>query len=149
VHIQNYADAIYAAIIDKANGTGSTEPPDASEALSALLTFVTFYKHCGFSEEHEVRIGVFPQRFSKDYLNLHVQHGTPLTKQERKIYYRSRNGLSIPYTKLFESLSGRTLPITRIIVGPQPDKERKLEGIRHLVRHRDIEVVMSDIPFAG
>ncbi len=61
VHIQNYANAL---ALSDAILSGCTEPPDSGEALPAFLSFITFYKHRGFSEEREVRI----RRISSTFL---------------------------------------------------------------------------------
>ncbi|MDC7675689.1 DUF2971 domain-containing protein [Asticcacaulis machinosus] len=120
----------------------ATIPPSA---YSDFISFSGRYKHHAFKEENEVRIFVDVKNTTKD-------------KAPHAIRYRGGT-LKTPYISLFErgetlkleelSRDNITVPIKRIIVGPHKDKHLRAASLKAILRHTDIEVTMSDIPFVG
>ncbi|WAC49363.1 hypothetical protein OVA03_05495 [Asticcacaulis sp. SL142] len=118
--------------------------PD-TEAYSSFIFYAGRYKHWAFKDENEVRILI-------DSKNYDDQKTTP------DIRYRG-SVTKIPYIPLFESgdtlkleelsRDNITLPIKRIIVGPHKDKHLRAASLKTILRHTDIEVTVSDIPFVG
>lgn len=95
-------------------------------------------KHPAFSEERETRI-ILPcmsREAAKEYPKRMV----------KRINFRFRDGLPIPFVKLFEDKEA--LPIKRVIVGPQ----RRQEDVAHTIglalkaRKMATEVECSSIP---
>lgn len=121
------------------------EPPDASNAFPSFIKCISRYKHRGFSEENEVRVVCLPTNIDAEYQKLADEHNTiPQPEKERK--FRIRNGKSVPYIELFDSID-ITLPIERIIVGPHSDKDLRAASLRVMLRKTNIEISISEIPF--
>lgn len=119
-------------------------------ALNPITTLSCTHKHRGFNEEDEIRIVAIPtdNRFLGEMKK--IGHAQP----KKRIQYRAKNGVLIPYIALFEQEPNKDfikLPIKKIIVGPHPDKLRRKEAIESLLEQRDIkaEVTVSDIPYLG
>lgn len=124
--------------------------PDNELALSGYRPFVSCisrYKHYGFREEHEVRIVALPSLVNSELMELASNgHTTLKPEKERKI--RTKSDGFVPYIELFDSPKIE-LPITKIIVGPHREKESRAAALRVMLRHTDIEIQCSTIPFAG
>ncbi len=105
------------------------EAPDASRAFPAFLRSITRYKHHAFREEDEIRI----------VCNLSPQH-----EKERK--FRLKDRTLIPYIELFDS-EDFILPIDKIIIGPHKEKETRALALQVMLRGKDIEINVSDIPY--
>jgi DUF2971 family protein len=116
---------------------------DPSASLGRLfkpfLSSAPRYKHRGFSEEQEVRAVVSPMG------SAFVEHmrATDPTFGERnagktvKPRYAKANLAS--YIVLFETAK-QTLPITKIIVGPHRDKEKRREELQRYLELSDAEI---------
>ncbi len=87
------------------------------------------YKHQGFLEENEFRIGIIL---------------TGSSEKERK--FRSQAGNNRPYIELFKIL-GKALPINRIIVGPHRHSDTCAEELRIRLRKTNISISISETPF--
>ncbi|MFO8072545.1 MAG: DUF2971 domain-containing protein [Polyangia bacterium] len=100
-----------------------------------LLEFSLKYKNIGFKEEEEWRIlyPVFPSQ----------------KKTHGNIFFRTRRGCIIPYTKLPIDKSC----VKKIIVGPGKNKEQIADTLRYSTlpsygySNKDVEVYCSDIPY--
>ena len=73
-------------------------------------------------------------------------------KPEKPKKHFVRRGLAVPYIDLFENISissGKRLPITRIIVGPHPEKDKRRKAVEILLQQHGIEapVSVSAIPY--
>lgn len=105
-------------------------------------------KHWGFHEEKEVRIVAI--------------HGTELLVKKlkdageirpvRNVHHHSRNGLLVPYIRLFEGITAlpdKKLPIKAVIVGPHPDKVSRGRAVDLLLKQHGIvaKVTVSGIPY--
>ena len=111
----------------------SLEPPDASKAFPAFVQLIARYKHHAFKEEDELRIVCY------------VPHSHE-SKHEKKRKFRSKNGMLIPYIELFDS-DDFVLPIEKIIIGPHKERETRAVTLQVMLRKKDIEISISDIPF--
>ena len=72
-------------------------------------------------------------------------------KPYRRAHSYFREGVAVPCIHLFEDQKLKTLPIRRIIVGPNPDKLQRKRAAEILLRDHGIEatVSVSDTPFRG
>jgi hypothetical protein len=124
-------------------------PKEKTNALKykPFVNCITRYKHCGFSEENEVRVVVLPTVLDQDFLTLASAKGVAL-KPEKERQLRNKNGQLVPYIELFNSIDIE-FPIERIIVGPHKDKEARAAALRVMLRNKKIEITCSDIPFVG
>jgi hypothetical protein len=70
-------------------------------------------------------------------------------RTRKPIHFRPYKNYLVPYVVLNES-SGKPLPINRVIVGPSTEVERRRDSVEVLLNENgyDVEVVVSDIPFA-
>jgi len=105
------------------------------------------YKHWGFEEEAEVRVVSIPN--SKVILQAAAEG---IAAKTINIEHFSRGGLLVPCIYLFKnvtSISGRLLPIKRIIVGPHKDKIKRKHSIENLLYSLNltIPVSVSEIPY--
>lgn len=124
-----------------------TELGDTHDALARCACR---YKHWGFHEEEEVRI-VFI-RMGRALLSRLAEQRVPYQQKPQRHYMR--NGTLIPCVHLFEGVTRRpskALPITRIIVGPHPEKDRRRRSLQDFVDslELDIPVEVSEIPYVG
>lgn len=133
-------------VFDPAKVNGK-ERAAAMKGYGAFVNCISRYKHCGFSEENEVRAVVLPAVLDRDYLELARTSGTTV-KPEKERKFRNRGGQLVPYVELFDS-TDIELPIERIIVGPHKDKETRAAALRVMLRNTTIEITCSDIPFGG
>jgi hypothetical protein len=106
------------------------------------------YKHWGFHEEKEVRVIAIPpnrELFAE-------QKARGLVLDEKPRHHFLRGGAPVPCIHLFEgvtTLSHQPLPITRIIVGPLRDQNRRCQAVEALLTEYQlhIPVTASEIPF--
>lgn len=121
--------------------------PDADKAMPAFVACISRYKNQGFKEENEVRIVSLPNTHTEEYLKCGEELGmSPRPEKERKFF--ERGGVKVPCIDLFDGL-GIKLPIKKIIVGPHRDKDARAASLRVLLRKKDIEVTVSEIPYIG
>ena len=124
-------------------------PEPLEKTYDPLIRCACRYKHWGFHEEREVRIVAMPMNtniFTKEELS-------ELTEVEKPRQRFVRGGTSIPCIHLFEGITHlpeKPLPMTRIIVGPHREKERRRRAIEILLhKYRlHVPVTVSDIPYA-
>lgn len=125
--------------IDISKITGSKNIEDVYEPFVKLAPFL---KNPSFAEENEYRIAAV------------VFRGKAINATEKrpaqKIFFRDRQGLIMPYIRLFSKLESK-LPITSILVGPHPYQLSQKEAIQIAVEQLglDIQVRLSTIPFRG
>lgn len=123
-------------------------PEPLAKTFGPLLRCACRYKHWGFHEEREVRIVAMPT--NSDLLTYEtLSERTEVIKSRRSFL---RGGTAIPCIHLFEGITRlpeKPLPVTRIIVGPHPEKERRRRALEFLLReHRiNVPVTVSDIPY--
>lgn len=126
--------------------------PNSSQAREATLkpfiSCVARYKHWGFYEEHEIRLiaSVNGERI------LNERPSTNAEKPEKPRHHFDRHGTVVPCLHLFETARDdveRPLPISRIIVGPYHDQERRYLGVKSLLAELglSIKVTKSEIPY--
>jgi hypothetical protein len=75
-------------------------------------------------------------------------------RPRKPILFRAVGGLLIPYIALFgRRVDGRVekLPISKVVVGPHPDKVRRGKAVQALLKQAQVaaEVTVSDIPYLG
>jgi hypothetical protein len=126
------------------------EPRDISAVTGrknfdkVVIDFVAaapFLKHDGFREEKEYRICAVAIRRSKI--------PAELKRYPKKIKFRSRNGLIVPYIELFKDFP-KMLPLKSVIVGPHQFQERQADSIRLALdefHFSDVQVRLSAIPY--
>src|SRR5262245_26638456 len=103
--------------IDVSEVTGRTNMDDVALKFMSTTPFV---KHWGFHEEREYRIVAICIRTNK------VPDGEQ--RSAKRIKYRIKNSLLVPFIELFDHLS-ETFPIKSIIVGPHPLQEKQAEAV--------------------
>lgn len=113
-----------------------------------MISCVARYKHWGFYEEHEVRLiaSVNGERI------INQSPPTNAEKLEKPRHHFNRRGTHVPCLHLFENVTDgakRSLPISRIIVGPHHDQERRYLGVKSLLAELGlaIPVTKSEIPY--
>jgi hypothetical protein len=114
----------------------------------AFVSCISRFKHCGFSEENEVRAVLLPTVFDQEYLELAKKDSSTTPRPEKERKFRDKNGQLIPFIELFDT-TDIELPIERIIVGPHKDKEARATALRVMVRNTRIQITCSEIPFVG
>jgi hypothetical protein len=125
--------------------------PDTLEPMYFALTQCACrYKHWGFAEEKEVRIVAIPanQEIIEETRRLKL----PVSEKTRHTFLR--NGTTVPCLHLLEDIASRnhnSLPITRILVGPHADKEKRQRAVQLLLKELelDIPVCVSEIPYVA
>ena len=130
-----------------------TSGRDGSVFINSSIPFLRSacrYKHCGFSEEREVRIVAIPTLFSEELIELvKKEKGTLLPKKPKSSFLRG--GVPVPHLKLFDQIidTNNHLPIKKIIVGPHPDRIKRARAVEILLEQHGInaEVSVSDIPY--
>jgi hypothetical protein len=123
------------------------EKGDTLEGYQSFVNCVSRYKHCGFSEENEVRLVVLPTVLDQEFLKLASTEGVIL-KPEKERKLRNKNDQLVPYIELFNSIDIE-LPIEKIIVGPHKEKEARAAALSVKLKDTKIEITCSDIPFVG
>jgi hypothetical protein len=119
----------------------------AASSYMGIARCITSYKHRGFVEENEVRIVAFPAVQNRSHLDTLKKYGKQIVSEKERMF-RNRNGEDVPYLEIFKGLNV-DLPITRIIVGPHKEKEARAASLKTRLRHTDIVVTVSDIPFVS
>lgn len=122
-----------------------------SPVASAFISCAFRYKHWGFCEEQEFRIGFVPT--TQKIIELGARQGRDV-RPRKPVYNFLRNGTPVPYLNLFEGItgqSGKQLPIKRVIVGPHPEREKRRIAVEQLLMENGIqaEVSISEIPYLG
>lgn len=123
--------------IDVSAVTGRT---NIDEVMAAYVQSAPFLKHWGFGEEREYRIVVVCIRPSK------IPEGE--TRTPKRIKFRHRNGLIVPYIEQFETSTQR-IPIKSIIVGPHPAQDKQAEAVAMALESEgmDASIRPSEIPY--
>lgn len=108
------------------------------------------HKHRGFREEAEVRIVAAP--WNAEVREENRKHGNSLPV--KRVHFATKNGVHVPYIKLFGQQSNGNaskLPITKVIVGPHPDRLKRRKAVELLLEQygTEAEVTVSDIPYLG
>jgi len=118
-----------------------------AEPITALSCM---HKHRGFVEEAEVRIVAVPSK--AELFKLAQNSGD---KRPRKpVHFEIKNGVLVPYIMLFGRQSNGNavkLPISKIIVGPHPNKYKRQKAVELILEQHGLEaeVTVSDIPYLG
>lgn len=116
----------------------------------ALIFCACRYKHWGFEEEKEVRVIAIPSNCEIIAESLRRN----LRAAEKPITSYLRGGAAVPCVHLFEgttSLPDNPLPITRIIVGPHPEKDQRRRVVEIMLAQLGIQAIVSvsEIPYAS
>jgi hypothetical protein len=126
--------------------------PNSAQArektFQPFISCVARYKHWGYYEEHEVRL-------IASVNGARIINESPPTAEGRAAkprHHFNRRGTEVPCLHLFENVTDgakRTLPISRIIVGPHHDQERRYLGVKSLLAELGltIPVTKSEIPY--
>jgi hypothetical protein len=120
------------------------EGPHIGGGYGAFVRCISRYKHRAFAEEKEVRLVALPTVRNQAILRLAGAQGIALRPEKEK-KSRNRNGQSVPYIELFDSV-GTQLPIERIIVGPQKERAARAAALREMLDSTKIEITCSDVP---
>lgn len=99
-----------------------------------------FLKHDGFQEEREYRICAVCLRRNKI--------PKEMKQYPKKIKFRSRNGVIVPYIELFKDFP-KLLPLKSIIVGPHQFQDRQADSVRLALEEAhfsNVQVRVSAIP---
>lgn len=127
----------------------SREDKKLAEIETVINHLACLTKHWGFHEEREVRIVAI--RGTETFVKRLRDGG--VTQPVRSVHHHPRNGLLVPYIRLFEGItsqSDKKLPIKAVIVGPHPDREKRARAVDLLLKqHRikDARVWFSEIPY--
>jgi hypothetical protein len=147
---QEHFDTHFAKLIEKMSAAYRdihfSDAPDISPLFGPFIHGVTRYKHRGFTEENEVRAVMYPQ--SSSWLQK-LERESP--EEFRKMPNRAvkqvlhKSGMR-PYLVIGDGKNA--LPITRIIVGPHRDKQRRADVLRRFLKARSMEcpVQISETP---
>jgi Protein of unknown function (DUF2971) len=138
-NIEKYVQEMIASIVSAAAA------PTGLEAMTAFNVCTTRYKHRGFCEEAEVRIVAAPL-FDTPKFVAEMEKQKLRLKPNKEIKFRTSRGLSAPYLELFGGKFG-PLPIQKIIVGPGRNNQIAVELLKKILRGKDIEVGMSELPY--
>jgi len=117
------------------------------KAYHPFVHCISRYKHYGFSEENEVRVVALPTVLDQESIELAKAEDITL-QPEKERNFRAKNDQLVPYIELFKTIDIE-LPIEKIIVGPNKEKETRAATLRVMLRNTKIEVTCSDIPFVG
>lgn len=133
---------------------GNGDQESLGAIYNSLVKCACRYKHWGFHEEKEVRIIAIPP--NKDVFQLLVDErkakGLITERVERRHFVRM--GTPVPCIHLLDGIThlpDSPLPITRIIVGPHRDKQKRKHAVESLLsRYQlNIPVTVSEIPYVG
>ena len=119
----------------------SKKLPDENLA-QPFFNVATRFKHRGFKEESEVRVSVSPvtEALEKTVCE------TSLLKL-KPIQHREKDGSQVRYIVLNDVPKKKSLPIIRIIIGPQRDQKQRAKDVKKLIGKRKIEIVCSETPY--
>jgi hypothetical protein len=131
----------------------TNDPTSLENTYYPLIACACRYKHGGFHEESEVRIVAIPP--NKKQLAAAKASGLvteEILEKPRRVFLRSNT--AVPCIHLFEGttqLPEKPLPVTRIIVGPHRDKDKRRRAVEILLDqyNLNIPVSVSDIPYVG
>jgi len=120
-------------MFEQSSESKSLHEQRSNRSYKVFASTAATLKYSSFREEQEVRIIApvmrgeaareFPSRIPKC------------------IFYRSRNGLPIPYVKLFDIFGN--LPITRIIVGPQRYQDKVVYALQLALEGKGLRVEVT------
>lgn len=118
--------------------------------FDAVTALSNMHKHLGFREESEVRIVALPS--NAELLEAAQKAGD--NRPRKLARFQPRNGILVPYIALFErpaSEPAARLPITKVIVGPHPERLKRQKAVELLLEQCEVraKVVVSDIPYIG
>jgi hypothetical protein len=125
-----------------------------AESLEPLFDPITklscSHKHRGFREEAEIRIVAIPT--NGELLKLAQESGD--RRPTKSLRFVMKNGLSVPCIMLFgPDASGNSarLPISKVIVGPHPEKRKRQKAVQIMLEQYEVDatVTVSDIPYIG
>lgn len=109
--------------------------------LKSFFSASTRYKHMAFKEEREVR-GVASPWGDEDFKRADEKE---IGKRKKKITFHEAEA---EFISLFDGESVPRLPITRVIIGPHQEQEKRYQEVQALLRKRkDIEVCCSLTPY--
>lgn len=117
---------------------------------NAITSLSCMHKHRGFVEEAEVRIVALPS--NTELFKLAQNSGDKRPK--KPVEFAMKNGVLVPYIKLFGCQSNGNaakLPISKVIVGPHPERLKRQKAVELMLEKHEIEakVTVSDIPYLG
>jgi hypothetical protein len=140
--IREYEEILQKCIFEFLIKNDKDELDPAYDKVSYLSCI---YKHWGFHEEREVRIVIVPK--NQSVIDEEKEQGE-VSLPQKIIGYRERGGCLIPYISLFENLK---LPIKRVIVGPHPERDKRVKAVNSLLDHFgvDAKATSSEIPYLG
>jgi hypothetical protein len=124
--------------LHKEDVSAITGKKEIDKVIADFALNAFYAKNDAFEEEREYR--VIGARVSQKYILEDSR------RQEKKIFFRSRGGLIVPYIEFFKE---STLPIKSIIVGPHPFQEKQMDSIRLLLDSTPFsraDVRLSNIP---
>ncbi len=131
----------------EARAAGEDNP--AGYVFVPFFNAVTRLKHPGFKEECEVRLTASP--LSKGILKelAALEEAPPLPEHIKPIRSRMMRGSQSKYIIINDppQKMRKSLPIVKIIVGPQRDQERRANEIKKLLGKKRIAVVCSKTPY--
>lgn len=137
--LKSISSFLYQIFLSTRNNSQTQETEQlASDAFSAFVSCMSRYKHKAFKEENEIRLVA---TIFKDF-------GDSSGRTSKTREFRKSTRSSTPFIKIFDEKN--KLPIQRIIVGPNKDKELRAESLRIWLRNKNIEsidVTVSDIPY--
>ncbi|OYT93919.1 MAG: hypothetical protein CFE43_00865 [Burkholderiales bacterium PBB3] len=129
----------------------SSDATEFEAMFNPVSLLSCYFKHWGFHEECEVRIVATPP--NEELIEVGRADGERRLIRHPKCV--TRGGTLVPYLDMFSPESPTNvkskLPIVGIIVGPHPQSELRLQGVKeHLrVRGLTIDVSVSQIPYMG
>ncbi|MEE1656659.1 DUF2971 domain-containing protein [Microvirga sp. CF3062] len=137
--IEGVATAITRHMIERSKESEILYNERMHKMYNTIAITLPTLKSIGFREEREVRI-IAP------YMRKEAAAEYPLRAQ-KEIHFRYRNGQPVPYIHLFDNTG--TLPIKRIIVGPQRDQSKVAYAIELALEGRGmgVEVARSNISY--
>jgi hypothetical protein len=130
--------------------TLTQNPAKFNPLHEAIVALSCLHKHSGFREEAEIRIVVVPT--SNELYEEERKNGDK--RNVKPVLFEMKNGVLVPYILLFGHLlngNKAKLPISKVIVGPHPDKLKRQKAVKLLLEQHGIraEVTVSDIPYLG
>jgi hypothetical protein len=128
----------------------AADPKVAEKLFEPIISLATRHKHHGFSEEAEVRFSAITSMYDQTLADIRSPEDT---RPKKDVHFTLRDGILVPYIKLFERTAGEkaSLPIVRIIVGPHADKFKRKKAVELLLGQLglNVSVEVSGIPYVG
>jgi hypothetical protein len=137
--IEGVASSILMHMIERSPETERVYNEHMHNMYNNIAVVMPTLKSAGFQEEREVRIIVPCMR---------TEAAGEYPQRERKqIYHRYRSGLPVPYIRLFDETG--SLPIKRVIVGPQRDQDKVAYSVELALEGKglNVEVTRSNISY--